>query len=161
MATKRRCTGKTKKGARCRANPLHGRKTCIAHSDKETQNSVGFGGPQEGSGRPRAPRVIEEMRRRVEEEVDDILAPYFDALRGAVLHAAYEGEVFVSDHPDVAARIAAAEKLLDRVYGRPRQVTEVTGEDGGPIQLEGELADPTVREALFDAARRIDAHRKR
>ena len=30
--------------------------------------------------------------------------------------------------------IAAAEKLLDRVYGRPKQATEISGPAGGPIE---------------------------
>jgi hypothetical protein len=69
------------------------------------------------------------MRQRVETEIDAILKPYFDALHGAVLHAVHEGRVIVSEHPELAARIAAAEKLLDRVHGRPSQQLEVSGNE--------------------------------
>jgi len=29
--------------------------------------------------------------------------------------------------------MAAADKLLDRIYGRPKQATEITGAGGGPL----------------------------
>jgi hypothetical protein len=32
-----------------------------------------------------------------------------------------------------ATRVAAAEALLDRGYGRPPQAVEIAGKDGGPI----------------------------
>ncbi len=99
-----------------------------------------FVGGQPGSGRPRQPRVIEVMRERIEQDIDRILRPYFDALEEAVLHATFEGSVIVSDVPDLGARIAAAEKLLDRVYGKPRQAMEHSGPDRGgvPIELSAE-----------------------
>jgi hypothetical protein len=75
------------------------------------------------------------MRERVEQRVDEVLAPYFDALTGAVVHGFYQGDFVLTEHPDLAARISAAEKLLDRVYGRPRQQVEHSGPDGGPVQV--------------------------
>ena len=42
-----------------------------------------FVGGQPGSGRPRRPRVTDEMRRLVEENVEQLVAPYFDAMRNA------------------------------------------------------------------------------
>lgn len=36
-------------------------------------------------------------------------------------------------HPP-AARVAAAKELMDRGFGKSMQPTEITGEDGGPIQ---------------------------
>ena len=94
------------------------------------------------------------MRERVEERIDEILAPYFDAIRSAVVHATYEGEVLPSQHPDLGARIAAAEKVLNRVYGKPRQVQEVTGEGGGPVEVSGDLADPEIRRLAHELLRR-------
>lgn len=34
-----------------------------------------------------------------------------------------------------AARVSAANAILDRGYGKPTQPTEITGKDGGPIKL--------------------------
>jgi hypothetical protein len=36
--------------------------------------------------------------------------------------------------PD-SARLSAIGMLLDRAYGKPKQMLEHTGEDGGPIQV--------------------------
>lgn len=35
-----------------------------------------------------------------------------------------------------AARVTAACALLDRGYGRPTQMAEITGKDGGPIETK-------------------------
>ena len=171
MAT-RRCAGKTKRGAACKSPPLTGHDVCIAHAGAEERGAAGFGGPQPGSGRPRVPRPRDVAERLVEEHVLEILRPYFRAL-GLELHddgstSPCEGPIkYVwagPDEPavevlDLGAQIAAAEKLQDRVYGKPRQQLEHAGADGGPIELE--LGDADVREALFDVARRIDAARGR
>ena len=60
----------------------------------------------------RTPSVTEKLRERVEQESDAILAPYFEALA--------EGQ-------DIEQRMRAAERLLDRVFGRPKQSAELTG----------------------------------
>lgn len=156
---KRRCQGKTKAGKRCRAFPLHGSKLCLAHSDAETRSSVQFVGGQPGSGRPPKPRVVDVLRERVEAEVELIVAPYFQALSEAVLTATYEGEVIASELPDLAGRIQAAEKLLDRVYGKPRQTIEHAGpESGPPVAVEFALDDRT-REVISNALRQRPATR--
>lgn len=36
-------------------------------------------------------------------------------------------------NPDTA--LAAAKEILDRGFGRPAQAVEITGEDGGPVQV--------------------------
>ena len=107
-----------------------------------------FVGGQPGSGRPRKPRVTDEMRRLVEEHAHAILSPYFASLglelhddgsvtrcRSAVVIGKHEGEVFASEVDDLAAQMAAARELLDRVYWRPRQSVEVAGVEDGPIGL--------------------------
>lgn len=47
-----------------------------------------------------------------------------------------------------AARVSAANSVLDRGYGKPSQAVEHTGKDGGPIQTEEVLSD-------FELARRL------
>ena len=93
------------------------------------------------------------MREKVEAEIDKVIAPYFDAVENAMMHATYEGDVIVSPHPDLGARINAAEKLLDRVYGKPRQTIEHAGPlDGSAIPVEFKL-DDQAREAIAGALR--------
>lgn len=156
---KRRCKGTTKAGKPCKAHPLRGTDHCLAHSDRDTRESVGFRADNGKGGRPRKPRVVDVMRERVEEKVEELLAPYFDAVEKAMLHASSDGEVHVSEHPDYGARVAAAEKLLDRVYGKPMQTTALTGSDGGAIRVEDVFLDPTVREKLHEVVERAGAAR--
>jgi hypothetical protein len=90
------------------------------------------------------------MRQRVEAAVDQLLAPYFrtlgivgwthdgepvvDEKAGAMeVGRSHTGREFLTDIPNLGARIAAAEKLLDRVYGRPKQTQEIAGMDAGPL----------------------------
>jgi hypothetical protein len=134
--TARRCTGTTRSGTPCKATPRGDTGLCNAHSPKETQDFAGFGGPQAGAGRPRKPRVVDVIRERIEQDMEPVIAALVDALsadRGVVVGAGESAELELL--PDHAARIAAARELLDRAYGRARQALEVTGEDGGPIEL--------------------------
>lgn len=53
-----------------------------------------------------------------------------------------------------AARVSAANSLLDRGYGRPAQSLEHTGAGGGPIQIarvERTIVDPASNPADSDA----------
>jgi hypothetical protein len=112
-------------------------------------------------GRPPKPRVVDVMRERVEAEIEKIIAPYFEAIEEAVVCATYEGEVIPSTVKDLGARIQAAERLLDRVYGKPKQLTEIAGDPEHPVHLTHELDDPDVRKALHGLVRRVGAARKR
>lgn len=150
--SKRRCKAKTKKGKPCQAKPLSDTDFCMAHSGKEVQESVGFGGAQQGAGRPPTPRLMEVMRERVEAAADELLAPYFQAV-GIVgwnddgtpivdeSKAAMEvgrsntGQVNITEIADLRGRITAAERLMDRTFGKPKQAMEHTGPDGGPISF--------------------------
>ena len=46
-----------------------------------------------------------------------------------------DGKSLDTEHPDHAERRNCANALLDRRLGKPAQ--SITGEDGGPIQVEG------------------------
>lgn len=149
-----RCTATTKAGTPCQAWPAFGATTCLAHSDREARESVGFYGAQPGAGRPRLEKPLEVARRLVEENVEQLLRPHFAAL-GCRLErndagelavtpdpdlrpkvtASYQGEVFASHIEDLQAQLEAAERLLDRVYGKPKQATEITGANGGPVSF--------------------------
>lgn len=153
------CTATTKKGAPCRAPAVAGTDppTCISHSPKDVQGKLGFGGPQPGSGRPRLPSPTEVARGIIEEHVVQVLRPYFRSIgldleagapgerptvveleRGAV-HVGKDpfGGVHVTTVEDLGAQIVAAEKLLDRVFGKPKQTQEVTGAGGEPLGAGG------------------------
>lgn len=150
--TKRSCQGTNKAGKPCNGNPLKGGDYCLAHADEQTRASVGFGGSRAGAlgGRPSLPKPTELARELIERNVVAVLRPHFKALgvmlnddgttgpldHGAILTGeAKDGTVVPSTIEDLGAQIAAAEKLLDRIYGRPKQQTEVSGPDGGPVTV--------------------------
>jgi hypothetical protein len=88
------------------------------------------------------------MRELLEERIEELVDAYFDAARNSVVVAKYEGEVIPSDVIDYTARIAVYERLLDRVYGKPRQALELAAEDGSEtpliVAVDGrELSDAT------------------
>jgi hypothetical protein len=110
----------------------------------------------------------------VEENVAAILRPHFKALglrlnddgsveqleRGAILTGeSKDGEVRASLIEDLGAQIAAAEKLLDRVYGRPKQATEISGPDGGPLTT-ALITDPSMAAQARDLLRAAAASRE-
>jgi hypothetical protein len=179
---KRRCKGKTKAGKRCKAAPLKGKDHCSAH-DPLAPAETRFGSPEQaavagalGGAAGRVPRVREEMQRQIEQHLHRLVRPYLLALGvqvddegnfisydiGAIVVGKdKEGGVYPSEVLDLGAQIAAAEALTNRVEGRPVNTTELTGVGGGPIELEADLSDPGVKEALFDVARAIDAKRRK
>lgn len=166
---KRRCKGTTKKGARCGSPPLRPGtiiegvtvkgEHCRTH-DPDLPDSARIQGAQPGAGRPRTPRVVDVMRERVEERVDEVLAAYFETLENATLHTFFFGELITTNAPDYGARMKAAEKLLDRVYGRPTQRTELGSDVNKPVRISAELlADPKLRDELRAVTRRVAAAR--
>ncbi len=112
----RRCHATNRAGDPCAANPLRDGQFCSAH-DPHLSADARFGSSEQAAQaatgvRRRPPSVIELLRERVEAEAEAILAPYFEAL------ARGEG---------VEQRMRAAERLLDRVFGRPKQSAELSG----------------------------------
>jgi hypothetical protein len=157
-----RCTGKTKAGKRCKAKPLKGQPTCLAHADAETRESVGFGGSQPNAGRPKRPRATDLQRAVVEAAAEKLLEPYMKALGlevewkydedgrpapvvtqgvyggvGLVVHGeSKDGDIVVSEHEDLLGQIGVVEKMFDRVFGKPKQTQEIAGPDGGPVRID-------------------------
>lgn len=153
---KRRCKGKTKKGTRCKAAPLTDSDFCLAHSDEETRESAGFGGPQEGAGRPRRPRIIEVLQERIEADIDRWLAPLEAALeegKPVLMWNGPERKHEIKFVPDPNLGMKALKLALDRAYGRPRQEVELTGQGGGALEIE--FQDPEVREAMHGLVRAV------
>lgn len=167
----RKCRSLTKAGKACKAPPIRNTDLCLAHSDAETRRSLQFFGGQPGSGRPRVPTPSEVAQRLVEENVRVILQPYFRTLGydieiladgdtvliplpdgGAKLHGqSRDGVIRQSPHDDLAAMISASEKLLDRVYGRPKQAKELIGPEDADFDPEV-MAIPTEQEFQFEVA---------
>lgn len=129
-------------------------------------------------GRPKKPTPTEIERRLIEENVVawqrpywrtlgyDLVAgedgPYLVEIKGGgakLFGESKDGYINVSSHDDLGAMIAASEKLRDRVYGRPKQSSEVTvitqdAIDVAIERMERELAsnDRDRRETGDDSA---------
>lgn len=161
MAEKRRCEATNAEGKPCGAQPLkpgteiEGVKVsgrwCRQH-DPDIPESGRIGGAQPGAGRPPLPRPTDVARKLIEDHIEVTLTPHFRALGWDIVRdeetdeltlreregggvklfgESKDGEISVSHHDDIGGMIAAAEKLLDRVYGRPKQTTELSGEVQG------------------------------
>jgi hypothetical protein len=173
-----RCSGTNgKTGAPCRAWPLHGTDRCLAHSDATARESVGFVAANGKAGRPRNPRPSEVARQLIEQNVLVLQRPYWRTLGydvelgpdgprlveleagGAKMHSTSGGYVSMSKHDDLGAMMAAAERLQDRVYGKPTQATEISGPDGGPVEVI-DTSDPENVAALHALLGRRPAARK-
>jgi hypothetical protein len=158
MSDKPRCPETTKKGTPCQANPRADTGKCNAHSPKEVQESSGFGGPQSGSGRPRTPRVVDVIRERIEQDMEPVISALVDALNAdSGLVVGNGAQARVEFEPDHKTRIAAARELLDRAYGKAKQISEVSGPEGGPIHTEGTVqpGPAYLSEGVQEAAARL------
>lgn len=143
--SKRRCHGTTKKNKPCGAPPLRPGtviegiavtgKWCVQH-DEDLPESARIGGAQPGAGRPRNPRAVDVLRERIEQDIDKVIVPLWEALEatsGVVVGNGPSARLEIE--PDYRTRIAAARELLDRGYGRPRQAVEMSGPEGGPVEV--------------------------
>lgn len=139
---KRQCHGTTKAGRPCKVAPLTGSDYCRAH-DPELPAESRFGSPEQARAAAtgvvrKAPRVIELLAAKAEAEEEAerlwrVISEALDADRGVVVGNGPTAHVdFVADHP---TRLAAFREFIDRVDGKPRQKTEVSGPDGEPITV--------------------------
>lgn len=113
-------------------------KTCIPHAGQAIQKELNFGqgGPTPGCGQKKRPNPHTILRERVEADVDRYLKPLEDALVAMkAVVVGNGGSAHVQMVEDLGLRIKAVNDILDRVYGRPKQVTELTGTDGAPLEV--------------------------
>jgi len=123
---KRACHGTTKAGNPCSRPPMRDGDYCIGHADKETKEAKGFGGPQQGSGRPRKPRTVDLMREWVEDhpEAFGVIKEALSAKRAIVV--GNTKDAYVEYVPDWPTRIVAFKELMDRAYGKSKTFAEHT-----------------------------------
>jgi hypothetical protein len=83
------------------------------------------GGARPGAGRK--PGKVSAVKR----EIADMAK---DHAEGALMTLA---SIMENTAEPAAARVSAANALLDRGFGRPPQAVHMSGADGGPIKVEG------------------------
>lgn len=140
---KRACSATTKAGTPCQSPPLAGTELCMAHSPAKVRESRGFVADNGKAGRPRSPRAVDVLRERIEQDIDAVIAPLWEALAAEKSVVVGNGpSAHVESVPDLPTRIAAARELLDRGYGKPKQATELSGAVGLTLaDLFSELDD--------------------
>jgi hypothetical protein len=152
--SRRKCQARTKAGKPCKATPLKGSSTCLAH-DEKAREKAGFGGAQEGAGRPANPRFTDLLRSEVQERAREVFAPLIDGLTATRWVVVGNGpSAHVEEVPDIPTRIGAAREIMDRVEGKPRQTSDVTA------RVDVHAKDQMNREIqrLLDELRRRNGH---
>lgn len=82
------------------------------------------GGKREGAGRPKGRRDTATIEQRA--TLEELARSHTEAALGALFQIATHGE-------SEAARVSAANAILDRGYGKPKQAMEHSGKDGSPL----------------------------
>lgn len=82
------------------------------------------GGPRKGAGRPKG--GISRATRTQKATLSELARKHTATALGVLVNVAQKGE-------SESARVAAANAILDRAYGKPSQSHQHSGPNGGPI----------------------------
>jgi hypothetical protein len=98
---------------------------------------VARGGKRDGAGRPKGSpnKATVDVKEAAQSFTEDALKILAEIMKGEA-------------HP-AAARVSAANALLDRAHGKPKQSTEISGAEGGAIvtAVEWRIVDPSPGDA--------------
>ena len=165
------CQGIRKNGEKCEAYALTYAKHCTAHLTQEERERLGVIEPDRSSGgRPKQKiNANQLMREVVEKAMHKVVKPHLDALgaefvgfdedgnvvvrdlgpdAGLMLYGeSKDGDINMTNFPDIGGRIQAAEKLLDRTYGKPRQTQVIEG-GVNPVQVQPVRSVDRAREVI-------------
>lgn len=96
------------------------------------------GGKRPGAGRPKGAK--DTATRKAGATIAELARKHSATALKALSDIAAKGE-------SEAARVSAANALLDRGFGKPPQAIEHTGKDGGPIETKDVSNDDLISEA--------------
>lgn len=92
-----------------------------------TARGVGRGGARSGAGRPKG--SLSATTKQAKATLSELARRHTDTALAVLVEVAKKGE-------SETARVSAANAILDRAYGRPRQSLEHSGPSGGPIAVD-------------------------
>lgn len=154
MDAKPRCKATTIRDEPCKSPSVQANGFCVAHQPQEVKDSIGFGGAQPGSGRPRRPREIElyqEVATEFQEEIRQALRDGLTAKRSVVVGNGPDAHT--EEVEDIPTRLKTVDMIADRLHGKPRQATEISGPEGHPLTTNI-ISDPEIAEAARAVLRR-------
>lgn len=144
------CIGRKTNGDPCMSKHVIGSDYCSWHMTIVERERLGVRDPGEAprqmSAQVKAPELLRQI---VEMNVQSIIAPYFEGLGlelvgydedtgepvvrrreggGLKLYGeSKDGDIVMTPYDDIGGMVAIAEKLLDRIYGKPKQSTTIEG----------------------------------
>ena len=104
-------------------------------------NAKKRGGKRPGAGRRKG--SVARATREQKGTLGELARQYTATAMATLAHVAANGE-------SESARVAASIAILDRGFGKPPQAVELTGADGGPIEvtrIERVVVDPADTDA--------------
>lgn len=102
------------------------------------------GGKRPGAGRKKGVRDKATLEQKA--TLEELARSHTETALNVLVQVAQASE---SD----AARVSAANSIIDRGYGKARQAIEHTGKDGGPIQTEDVSDQEAARRVAFVLAK--------
>lgn len=129
----------------------------MAVNDHATAESRSRGGLARAAKiRERREEVERIAMEKMEGALEKAVGRYVDALdAGTVTVREQDGEeVIDTDHK---MRVQAADRIADRIMGKPVQRTELTGAGGGPVVLENDVDAATASRILAGLGGRVGA----
>lgn len=96
------------------------------------------GGKRAGAGRPKGAK--DKLTREAGATLSDLARQHTATALEVLVQVARDGE-------SEAARVSAANAILDRGYGKPTTPVEHTGKNGGPIQIDQVKSDADAFES--------------
>lgn len=165
-----RCTTQKKDGTPCMAPRKRGSLFCANHKwMDEAYPAAPVAAPSAAAGRAVVPLgdrqaiaaeqrkirkdVIAEMREVAEIDPKRIFATLFEGLTATlVIYDRASGDRIATEQPDWDVRFAAFDRIADRLYGKPKTRQEVSGPEGGPINIAAIVLDLAGKAALHEQA---------
>jgi hypothetical protein len=129
----KRCFATKRSGEPCNAIGVLDSGYCFHHDPD--RRAEAHAARVKGGEATRKPKATETLREMVEADIEAWLKPY----------------VVARESGDPALAMKASDTVLDRVYGRAKQSSEISGPDGGPLTIE-ELAVHALEQGLGTAS---------
>ncbi len=131
----RRCAATNKKGEPCRSPVVTASGLCRVHDPAQAEAVAQM---QQRGGRRKAETYQAALEAFMERNREKIITVYREALRANKIAIDQRtAEAVDTQQPDHVVRLQAAERIQDRVYGKPTARTEFTGK----LELAALMAD--------------------